>query len=415
MPSVVGAVTKGAVFDYIVDSDDVSFVAAVVADWDGGVSPAAANLAFDQLAERLTDVEGAGGHDEVTLAADAETVLNLSDQEIGLVAQNANEVFAGPDAGADADPAFRALVADDIPDISATYLTPGDHTAIGDGAPHHARDHTMTGTSDHSAGYWKLFYSDASGDVQELALGSDGQVLTSTGAAGAPAFEDAGGHAQSHDHSAAGDGQTLQPLQYKWPVGTELTIAAGAITVTESYHGIDTEGGAASDNLDTINGIVSGGWYLLRPSTTGHTVVIRHLGGIGNIYCVGNRDFTLNDPQDYVLVFGIGNVPYAMFGDPAALVGDAPGGELGGTWASPTVDATHSGSAHHTRSHTLTSASDHTGTADRVIYVDHAGAVQELALGADGTVLTSTGAATAPAFEAPAAGGGGAADAAFLF
>ena len=29
------------------------------------------------------------------------------------------------------------------------------------------------------------------------------------------------------------------------------------------------------------------------------------------------------------------------------VVGAAPGGELGGSWASPTVDGTHSGSAHH--------------------------------------------------------------------
>jgi len=29
------------------------------------------------------------------------------------------------------------------------------------------------------------------------------------------------------------------------------------------------------------------------------------------------------------------------------VVGTTPGGELGGTWAAPTVDATHSGSAHH--------------------------------------------------------------------
>lgn len=29
------------------------------------------------------------------------------------------------------------------------------------------------------------------------------------------------------------------------------------------------------------------------------------------------------------------------------VVGASPGGELGGTWTSPTVDATHSGSAHH--------------------------------------------------------------------
>lgn len=50
------------------------------------------------------------------------------------------------------------------------------------------------------------------------------------------------------------------------------------------------------------------------------------------------------------------------------VVGTSPGGELGGTWASPTVDATHSGSAHHTRSHAITSGSDHShsgGTAGR--------------------------------------------------
>ena len=36
---------------------------------------------------------------------------------------------------------------------------------------------------------WRLFYSNADGDVTELALGTDGQVLTSTGASTAPAFE----------------------------------------------------------------------------------------------------------------------------------------------------------------------------------------------------------------------------------
>lgn len=63
-------------------------------------------------------------------------------------------------------------------------------------------------------------------------------------------------------------------------------------------------------------------------------------------------------------------------------VGTAPGGELGGTWASPTVDTTHSGSAHHAafvqadhdalpnphhsnandhaRQHSATSVADHT-------------------------------------------------------
>ena len=42
----------------------------------------------------------------------------------------------------------------------------------------------------------------------------------------------------------------------------------------------------------------------------------------------------------------------------ATDLGDAPGGELGGTWTTPTVDATHSGSAHHTQSH---GDADHSG------------------------------------------------------
>lgn len=44
------------------------------------------------------------------------------------------------------------------------------------------------------------------------------------------------------------------------------------------------------------------------------------------------------------------------------VVGTTPGGELGGTWASPTVDATHSGSTHAAATTTHEAASDpHTG------------------------------------------------------
>ena len=39
----------------------------------------------------------------------------------------------------------------------------------------------------------------------------------------------------------------------------------------------------------------------------------------------------------------------------------SPGGELGGTWASPTVDATHAGGTHHTQAHVVTGA-DHTAS-----------------------------------------------------
>ena len=62
-----------------------------------------------------------------------------------------------------------------------------------EGGAGHTRLHAMTDVLDHVAGYWKVFYSEGDGTVHELALGTDGQVLTSTGAATAPAFEDAAG------------------------------------------------------------------------------------------------------------------------------------------------------------------------------------------------------------------------------
>lgn len=66
------------------------------------------------------------------------------------------------------------------------------------------------------------------------------------------------------------------------------------------------------------------------------------------------------------------------------VVGTSPGGELGGTWASPTVDTTHSGSAHHSQSHVL-DGSDHTASGLNA-----------------GDVLTAT-SATTFAFQTPAA------------
>jgi len=52
----------------------------------------------------------------------------------------------------------------------------------------HTQSHSMTSTSDHTAGNWKMFYSNGSGQVIELALGSSGQVLTSNSASSAPSW-----------------------------------------------------------------------------------------------------------------------------------------------------------------------------------------------------------------------------------
>ena len=69
-----------------------------------------------------TDVEavlqelGATEHAAITLDANADTLLSLSTQELGLDTQAANHILSGPTTGGDAVPTFRALVDNDIPD-----------------------------------------------------------------------------------------------------------------------------------------------------------------------------------------------------------------------------------------------------------------------------------------------------------
>lgn len=57
---------------------------------------------------------GSASHDPVNLDTNADTLLSLSTQELGLDTQSANVVFAGPSSGGDAVPTFRSLVAADF-------------------------------------------------------------------------------------------------------------------------------------------------------------------------------------------------------------------------------------------------------------------------------------------------------------
>lgn len=74
---------------------------------------------------------------------------------------------------------------------------------------------------------------------------------------------------------------------------TGLTISGGAITASRNVHTVDTEGGASSDDLDTINGAATGFWLILRTTASARDIVVKH--GTGNITCAGAADFTLSD------------------------------------------------------------------------------------------------------------------------
>lgn len=84
----------------------------------------------------------------------------------------------------------------------------------------------------------------------------------------------------------------------------KLTIASGVIKVTQASHTIETEGGAISDNLDTINGGADGKILILRAFDTTHTVVVKN--GTGNIRC--GSDMSLDSKEDTHTLMYIGDL-----------------------------------------------------------------------------------------------------------
>lgn len=75
---------------------------------------------------------------------------------------------------------------------------------------------------------------------------------------------------------------------------SELTIATGAITITKTYHTVDTESDASTDDLDTISGGTAGDIIVLSAADGARDVVVKD--GTGNIK--SNGDFTLDNAED---------------------------------------------------------------------------------------------------------------------
>lgn len=89
-----------------------------------------------------------------------------------------------------------------------------------------------------------------------------------------------------------------------FPTATELTIASGAITVTQGLHTVDTESDAATDNLDTINGLAAGQIVVLRAANSARDVVLTN--GVGNVYTPNGTSATLSATTQGIMVVGDG-------------------------------------------------------------------------------------------------------------
>lgn len=158
--------------------------------------------------------------------------------------------------------------------------------------------------------------------------------------------------AQTGGGGAGGQGPQGEPGA---PGAPGTTLHSGLSDVTSDQHHAQNHatrhvsGGADAVKLDDL--LAPDDNIDLNATTGAHGLLPKLGGGSTNFL---RADGTWNAPAsgggapttaDYL----VGTADAGLSGE--IVVGTSPGGELGGTWASPTVDATHSGSAHHAQTH----------------------------------------------------------------
>lgn len=100
------------------------------------------------------------------------------------------------------------------------------------------------------------------------------------------------------------NGGNVAPAQLATPIAAELTIASGVITVTSSFHPVDTESNAATDDLVTINGGTDGMRVVLTAADNNRTIVVKD--STGNIQCAGDHSLdTVADTIELMYHAGI--------------------------------------------------------------------------------------------------------------
>jgi len=115
------------------------------------------------------------------------------------------------------------------------------------------------------------------------------------------------------------DGYNISNLgKLSFDAATELTISGGAITVSQTFHTVDTESDASTDDLNTINGSGVSDVIYLRAANAAHTVVIKH--GADNIVTPDGNDYELDDANKIIQLI------YDSSDSKWHLVGSAGGG-----------------------------------------------------------------------------------------
>lgn len=164
-------------------------------------------------------------------------------------------------------------------------------------------------------GNWKVFYSDGSGDITELALGADGTFLKSNGASSAPTFAVPAGSgdvtkvgtpANNQIGVWTGDGTIEGDANFYWDsVGKEFSATVSAsnyILLGDDYLYFSTLGGGYNFRngnvgavLDTTS-IASTSKTFTFPNTSGTLALLQ----ASNAYTVGGQSITVADTTNVV-------------------------------------------------------------------------------------------------------------------
>ncbi len=100
---------------------------------------------------------------------------------------------------------------------------------------------------------------------------------------------------------------------------TNATIAGGSITAVGNNMVIDTEGAAASDDLESISGGTTGAPLILQSANSSHDIVVKHAAVGGNIYLSGRADRTLSGTRDKLVLIRVSTEWHELaFGDNSA-------------------------------------------------------------------------------------------------
>lgn len=215
--------------------------------------------------------------------------------------------------------------------------------------------------------------TEASGwGISEIGGGGDGPCIHGGAGAHSGTADHASPADHNHDYVAEGGttGQVLAkdsdadwdtewvtptPASANYLVGTANAGLSAEIVVGTTPGG-ELGGTWASPTVDTTH---AGTNHLqpVRKNSTGSVFTRRQLNFIeGTNVTLTVADDAGNDEVDVTIAssggggaptdadYLVGTANGSLSGE--IVVGTTPGGELGGTWASPTVDSTHSGSAH---------------------------------------------------------------------